>query len=129
MSAPSQVIESPHSVDIPVSDIPSWVFSAGTPSTRMSPQYFNADNPKECFSLSEAELYVKRVARGLQMLGLRPDDKVMLYSPNQLFVPILLWGVIAARCVFTAISPTASKTGQTGLLSCSALFYLLNGNV
>lgn len=111
MPTMTKLIESPCQVDIPVSDIPSWVFSAGTDTTRCSAQYFDADNPAQCFSLKEAELYVKQVAHGLEKLGLRPDDKVLLCSPNQLFIPILLWGAIAARCVFSAVSPTASKTG------------------
>ena len=112
MPIQSHIIESPYTVDIPVSDIPSWVFTKGTTPTRIMPRYFDADNPKQCYSLADAEIYVKRIARGLQTLGLQPDEKVMLCSPNHLFVPVLLWGVIAARCVFTAISPTASKDGK-----------------
>jgi acyl-CoA synthetase (AMP-forming)/AMP-acid ligase II len=112
MMSQAQIVESPYTVDIPISDIPSWVFSAGTQDSRRQPQYFDADHPSHCFSLSQAELYVKQVALGLQRLGLRPNDKVLLFSPNKLYFPVLLWGVIAARCVFTAVSPSAQETGM-----------------
>ncbi|GAQ12312.1 4-coumarate--CoA ligase-like 9 [Aspergillus lentulus] len=109
MPPQTHLIESPYKVDIPVSDIPSWVFSSGSEETRREPQYFDADNPARCFSLSEAELYVKQVALGLQRLGLQANDKVLLFSPNKLYFPVLLWGTIAARCVFTAVSPSAQE--------------------
>jgi hypothetical protein len=112
MPPQTRLIESPYNVDIPVSDIPSWVFSAGTEETRREPQYFDADNPARYFSLSEAELYVKQVALGLQRLGLQANDKVLLFSPNKLYFPVLLWGTIAARCVFTAVSPSAQEAGM-----------------
>src|SRR6187402_1028968 len=109
MSQPkSIVIESRHNLTIPGIDLPSFIFSSGTESSRQKPQYFDATNPSKCFSLAQAESYVKQVAHGLQRLGLRPDDKVLLYSSNSLFFPILLWGVVASGCVFTACAPSAS---------------------
>lgn len=106
------MIVSPYKVDIPVTDVASFVFNSGTPTSRQAPQYFDAASPSKCFSLSEAEGFVKQVAKGLETLGLQPDDKVLLYSHNRLFFPVLLWGVLAAHCVFTAASPTASVSGK-----------------
>ena len=114
------MIESPLQVDIPVTDIPSYVFSTGTASSREAPQYFDAESPSQNFSLSQAEIFVKQFARGLEVLGLQPNDKVLLYSHNRLFFPVLLWGVLAARCVFTAASPAASINGKHRALSRSA---------
>lgn len=105
------IVESPHQVPIPVTDAASFVFSTGMPSSREAPQYFDAACPAKCFSLSQAEVFVKQFARGLEVLGLQPNDKVLLYSHNRLFFPVLLWGVLAARCVFTAASPNASVIG------------------
>ena len=111
------IIESPHQVQIPVTDAASFVFSTGTASSRDAPQYFDAASPSKCFSLSQAEVFVKQFARGLEVLGLQPNDKILLYSHNRLFFPVLLWGVLAARCVFTAASPSASVKGK---VACSA---------
>ncbi len=102
---------SPYEIDITVSDIPSFIFSSGDPKSRKSPQYFDAENPTRCYSLEEAEILVKRVAKGLQNLGLRPGDRVLLASGNRLHFPVLLWGVIAAECIFTGSTANASVQG------------------
>ena len=111
------MLKSSSQIDIPVTDVASFVFSSGTPASRESPQYFDAATPSKCFSLAQAEGYVKQIARGLETLGLRPNDKVRLYSNNGLFFPVLLWGVLAGRFVFTAASPTASVNGMCRILS------------
>jgi 4-coumarate--CoA ligase len=109
----NQVVESPISIDIPAIDVASYVFSSGSQASRESPQYYDAEKPSENFSLAEAELHVKQFARGLQKLGQRTGDRVLLYSGNRLFFPVVLWSVLAAGCIFTAASPTASVLGRT----------------
>lgn len=104
---------SPYTIDIPVLDIPTFIFSAGDKESRKSPQYFDAENPALNYSLNEAEILVKRVAKGLQTLGLRPDDKVLLYAGNRVYFPVLLWGTLAAGCVFTGCAPSASVHGKS----------------
>jgi hypothetical protein len=103
---------SPFKIDIPVSDIPTFIFSGGTVESRKSPQYFDAENPSRNFSLSEAELLVKRVGTGLRNLGLSPGDRVLLYAGNNLHFPVLLWGTIAGGFIFTGCAPTASVQGK-----------------
>ncbi|EXJ66167.1 uncharacterized protein A1O5_10783 [Cladophialophora psammophila CBS 110553] len=106
--ATAQVVVSPYQLDIPTTDIASFVLSSGTASSRIQPQYFDATNPSKCFSLEQAETYVKQLAHGLRKI-LNPGDKVLLYSGNRLLFPVLLWGTVAAGCVFTAASPSASQ--------------------
>ncbi|KAL4740505.1 hypothetical protein BDV11DRAFT_214352 [Aspergillus similis] len=102
------ILDSPLRIPIPVTDVASFVFTSGTPATRQTPQYFDASNPSKNFSLAQAEVLVKQIAKGLEVLGLQPSDKVLLYSHNALFFPVLLWGVLAGRCVFTAVAGGAS---------------------
>lgn len=111
------IYRSPYNVDIPTTDIVSFVFSAGTENSRKKPQYYDAKDPDQCFSLYDAERYVRQIACGLQRLGLKRNDKVLLYCNNRLFFPVLFWGVVAAGCVFTATSPTASVSGSYQLPS------------
>ena len=108
----TKMIESKYKVDIPYTDTVSFVFSAGTPSSQESPQYFDADVPSKCFTMAQAKVWVKQFAKGLESIGLEPMDKVLLFSENRLYFPVLLWGVLAARCVFTAASPSASVRGK-----------------
>ncbi|KAL2831023.1 hypothetical protein BJY01DRAFT_240202 [Aspergillus pseudoustus] len=107
---PPRIIECPHTVEVPTIDVASFVFSSGTLESRQIPQYFDADSPSRCYSLSQAEAYVKRIAKGFQKFGLQPDDKVLLFSSNSLYFPVLFWSVVAARCVFTSVNPGASET-------------------
>ncbi|KIX09206.1 uncharacterized protein Z518_00285 [Rhinocladiella mackenziei CBS 650.93] len=102
--------DSPYKVDIPPIDLATFIFSSGSKELRSRPQYFDADRPERCFNLRQAEVLVKRLGKGLQDLGLKPDEKVLLYSGNSLYFPILFWGVVAAGCVFTGCSPSASVT-------------------
>lgn len=106
------MIVSPLSADIPGIDIASFIFSTGTPESRRAPQYFDASNPQKCFSLAQAEIKVKQIACGLQRLGVKPDEKVMVFSNNCLYFPIALWSIVASGAVFTAASPSAAVTGQ-----------------
>ena len=99
--------EAADKVDIPAIDVPTYVFTAGTEASRSLPQYFDADAPHINYSVNEAKSNVKRFAKGLQIRGLKPDDKVLLFSPNDLFFPVLFWGVLAASCVFTGCTAAA----------------------
>ena len=102
---------SPYQIDITVSDIPSFIFASRSSVSKKSPLYFDAENPTKCYSPEEAEIMVKRIAKGLQNLGLRKGERVLLVSGNQLHFPVLFWGVIAAECVFTGCTPAASVQG------------------
>ncbi|KAF9892990.1 hypothetical protein FE257_012401 [Aspergillus nanangensis] len=95
-------------VEIPAVDLFTYVFSSGTPVSRQSPQYFDATAPAVNYCLEDAELMARQFGRGLQSSGLRKQDKVLLYSPNSLFFPVVIWAVTAAGGVFTGASPTAS---------------------
>lgn len=101
------IVEAIDTVEIPAIDVLTYVFTAGTEDSRALPQYFDADLPSRNFSVRGAESYAKRFAKGLQIRGLKPDEKVLLYSPNDLYFPVLFWGVLAASCVFTGITGAA----------------------
>lgn len=73
------MIESPYKVDIPATDVASFIFNSGTPTSRQAPQYFDAASPSKCFSFSEAEVFVKQAAKRLEALGLQPDDKYFCF--------------------------------------------------
>ncbi|RSM18685.1 hypothetical protein CDV31_002405 [Fusarium ambrosium] len=96
-------------IDFPAVDVLSYIFSNNSPA-RCQAQYFDAADPSLSFHLDAAELYAKQLGCGLRKIGLEPGDKVLVTSPNQLYFPIALWGILAAECVFTGASPSASVT-------------------
>jgi len=109
----AKTYDSPYTLDIPPVDLATYIFTAGDAKSRSQPQYFDADNPSRNFSLDQAEILVRRLGKGLQDVGLKPNDKVLLYAGNSLYFPILLWGIVAAGCVFTGCSPSASVMGTS----------------
>lgn len=108
-------------LDVPMVDLPTLIFSSGDAEQRARPQYFDAEHPERWFSLQQAEVLVKRLGMGLQKLGLQPNDKVLLFSTNSLYFPVLYWGVVAAGCVFTGCSPSASAAGKSSVQQCHLL--------
>ncbi|OAL36287.1 hypothetical protein AYO20_04445 [Fonsecaea nubica] len=121
------MLRSPYNIDIPLLDVNTFVFRSGTETSRESPQYFDADSPAKCFSLAQGEIYSKRLALGLQQLGLQSDERILLYSNNRLFFPIVIWGTIAAGCTFTAASPSASASELAYQVRDSGASLLLTG--
>ena len=107
------IIKSPLQIDIPTVDVTSYVFTSTPQKEKGVPLYYNAEAPSQNFSLADAEFIVKRFAKGLQRLGLRAGDRILLYSGNKLSFPIVFWSVPAASCVFTASSPAASAPGTS----------------
>lgn len=104
------IVQSPLSMKLPTVDVTTYVFSRPA-DEKEAPLYFNPESPSQNYSLREAEVYVKRIAKGLQNFGLQKGDRVLLYAGNKLFFPIVLWSTIAAGCVFTGSSPAATATG------------------
>jgi acyl-CoA synthetase (AMP-forming)/AMP-acid ligase II len=100
-----------HKVHVPSVDLPTYIFSNSI-KHRKEPQYFDADNPSVNFSLEQAQIWVKRWAKGIQDFGLEPNEKIMLFSGNSVYFPIMLWGVLASGCVFTGCSPGSSVDGM-----------------
>ncbi|OQV01358.1 hypothetical protein CLAIMM_06734 [Cladophialophora immunda] len=94
------------SVDIPIVSFPSLVL--GSPDAQLSDQpcYLDAEQP-EALRVTRAEfaLWARRVAAGLIQAGLRPKDRVLVYSGNNVFYPVVFMGVIMAGGIVTTANP------------------------
>ena len=49
--------------------------------------------------------FIRRFAAGLRKAGLQPGDRVLLFSGNSLFCPIVLLGIVMAGGIFTGANP------------------------
>jgi 4-coumarate--CoA ligase len=95
------------SVPIPNTSIPTFIF--GPPGTQLSnDKVALADAARPEYSLTPASWYLwsKRIAVGLRNAGMQPGDRVLLFSGNYLFFPVLFMGVLLAEGVFTGANPT-----------------------
>ncbi|KAF4428794.1 4-coumarate-- ligase [Fusarium acutatum] len=102
-------IKSRWSTPMPRISLPSWVFGSDQHDLRNEKIAFvDADDPKNTLTIWEFELYSKRLAVGLRRLGVRPRDRVLVFSENGIFVPCLFFGIIMAGAIYTGA--TSSST-------------------
>lgn len=55
--------------------------------------------------MSPSDSGLCRFAAGLRKAGLKPGDRVLLFSGNNLFFPIVLMGILMAGGIFTGANP------------------------
>ncbi|CAG7916656.1 unnamed protein product [Penicillium olsonii] len=70
-------------------------------------------------------LWSQRLAAGLRKSGLQPGDRVLLFSGNDLFFPVVFMGVIMAGGIFTGANPTFVARELAYQLQDSGATYLL----
>ncbi|KAL9064210.1 MAG: hypothetical protein Q9157_007916 [Trypethelium eluteriae] len=101
---------SPFQIDIPATDVLSYVFPQGqSPSDK--PIWIDADNA-QANSLSPKQLlqWVKRLGLGLDKLGLKQDNVVMVFSSNHIFVPCAYLGIAGSGRIFSGCNPAYGVT-------------------
>lgn len=87
--------------------IPSYVF--GSPHAPLStrPLLLDARSPdKHYLSMEDYRLWCKRFAVGLRAAGLKKGDRVLLFSGNTIFFPVVILGIIMAGGIFSGANPT-----------------------
>lgn len=101
------VLKSKWTIPIPQVSLPTFIFDSPTAPLPTTPAFISAREPdKHYLSLSDYRLYAQRLASGLLKSGLKPGERVLLYSGNTLFFPTVVLGVIMAGGIFTGANPT-----------------------
>lgn len=96
--------KSPFTIDIPQTDVLSYVFPEGKqPSDKAL--WIDADNTSNSLSPRQLLHWVKRLGVGLDRLGIKQNEAIMMYSGNHIFVPVLYLGVAGSGRVFTGCNP------------------------
>jgi 4-coumarate--CoA ligase len=99
------------SLDIPKIDLLSYVF----PKDRAisdDPVWIDAANPSNSLSPRQALSWIKRLALGLDRLGVGEQEVVMIMSPNHIFVPVMYLGIVGSRRIFSAGNPIYTVSGK-----------------
>ena len=69
--------------------------------------FYDADRPETHFLTVQAfRLWSQRLAAGLQKAGLKPGDRVLLFSGNNLYFPLAFMGIVMAGGIFTGANPS-----------------------
>ncbi|KAF1983134.1 acetyl-CoA synthetase-like protein [Aulographum hederae CBS 113979] len=99
-------IHSRFSVPIPNVSLTTYLFTSPTHPLPDSPVFLSAPNPSHLLTFRSYRLWCQRLALGLQNAGLQKGDRVLLFSGNTLYFPVIIHGVIMAGGVFTGANPT-----------------------
>ncbi|KAH8671232.1 hypothetical protein BX600DRAFT_509920 [Xylariales sp. PMI_506] len=100
-------IHSRWKVDVPEDSLQRWVFGSSFDPLPETPQYIDPERPDTHFlTLAQYRLWAKRFALGLIKAGLRPGDRVLLFSGNSLFTPVVFMGILMAGGIFTGANPS-----------------------
>ncbi|KAB5572663.1 hypothetical protein GE09DRAFT_993308 [Coniochaeta sp. 2T2.1] len=101
-------LESRWKAPIPRCSLQQWVFGSPLDPLPTNKLFIDPERPDTHFlTKSDYRLLGKRVALGLQSQGgIRPGDRVLVFSGNNLFFPSFFMGVLMAGAVFTGANPT-----------------------
>jgi len=93
-------------IPIPVCSLHKFLFKTETGPVPDKIAFYDADRP-DTHNLSHESfrLWSLRFAAGLRKAGLKPGDRVLLFSGNNLFFPIVLMGILMAGGIFTGANP------------------------
>lgn len=99
-------ISSRWTLPIPNISLPSFLFTSSTHPLPLKPAFLDASRPDtHQLSLNTFRLWSQRFASGLKNAGLQPGDRVLLFSGNNVFFPVVFIGVLMAGGIFTGANP------------------------
>lgn len=86
----------------------TWLFESPDAPLSDVPIFWDTVNPEQKnVSMRQYRALVQRLAKGIQTkLRLKPQDKALVFSGNNVYFPSLLLGIVGAECVFTGANPT-----------------------
>lgn len=100
-------LESRWKTPIPRCSLQQWVFGSSREPLPDNKLFIDPERPDTHFlSKADYRLLGKRVALGLQAEGIRPGDRVLVFSGNNLYFPSFFMGVLMAGAIFTGANPT-----------------------
>jgi 4-coumarate--CoA ligase len=120
------VIQSRWTAEVPQGSLQKWVFGSSFAVLSDKPQFIDPERPDTHFlTLSQYRLWSKRLAIGLTQAGLRPGDRVLLFSGNTLFTPTVFMGILMAGGIFTGANPSFVARELTYQLKDSGASFLI----
>ncbi|KAE8165171.1 hypothetical protein BDV40DRAFT_79767 [Aspergillus tamarii] len=94
-------------IDVPDTHLASILLTSPTaPLSKTDRCFLDAERPDtHYFTTHDFRLWSQRFAAGLRKSGLHPGDRVLMFSGNDLFFPVVFMGIIMAGGIFTGANP------------------------
>ena len=99
----------PH-LDIPACNVLSHLFPDATEPSD-NPIWIDSSNPKQHLTPRQLLQWVRRLAVGLDNLGVERGQPILIFTPNHIFVPVAYLGIVGAGRVFSGANPSYTVSG------------------
>lgn len=101
---------SPYQIDIPETDVLSFVFPPNT-EPYDKPVWIDAAQPEKSLSPKQLLQWVKRLGVGLDKQKVAQNEAVMICSANHIFVPVAYLAIAGSGRVFSGSNPAYGVNG------------------
>ena len=106
------VIRCPYpNIDIPELDVLTYLFGNGEDLSE-EPLWVNAADSNKYLSPRTGLQWIKKLAIGLDKLGVKKGEVVMIVTPNDIFVPVAYLGTVGSGRIFTGVNPLYTADGR-----------------
>jgi len=98
--------------NIPKCNVLDFLFPAGEPLST-DPIWLDSEDPSINLNKRQMVHRIKRLAVGLDKLGVKPGEVVMVFTPNHILVPIAYLGIAGSLRIFSGANPIYTADGET----------------
>ncbi|ORY06908.1 hypothetical protein BCR34DRAFT_543052 [Clohesyomyces aquaticus] len=112
------------SLNIPKLNLLEYLFPINqTPSD--TPIWIDAKDPGHHLTPRTLLQWSKRLALGLNRLGSKPGEVVMIYTPNHIFVPVAYLGIVGSKRIFSGANPAYTLSEMAHQISNTQAQFIL----
>ena len=98
-------------LEIPKCNLLEYLFPKGE-KVEETPIWIDAKDTGHHLTPRALLQWSKRLALGLDRLGSKPQEVVMIYTPNQIFVPVAYLGIVGSKRIFSGANPAYTVSGM-----------------
>jgi 4-coumarate--CoA ligase len=91
-------------LDLPKVNLLTYIFPPGE-LVSDTPVWYDSEDPSICMSKRQLLRKVKKLGVGLDKLGVKAGEVVLIFTPNHLLVPVAYLGVVGSKRVFSGVNP------------------------
>lgn len=92
-------------LDIPASNILDFIFAPNDPIPEDESIWHDSVEPSNSLSKSQGLHRIKQLAVALDSLGIKEQEVVMIFTPNNICVPIAYMGIVGSKRIFSGANP------------------------
>lgn len=97
-------------LNIPKFNLLEYLFPEGsTPSD--TPLWIDSKETNHHLTPRTLLQWTKRLALGLDRIGSKPGEVVMILTPNHIFVPVAYLGIVGSKRIFSGANPAYTVSG------------------